>query len=95
MNKLLISIIIFLVNTTAYATCKAPEPPVIPDPETTVTAEMVKAQNDVKAFLSAAERFLKCTKSTSRHNQMVDKMKNIGDDFNNTVKAYKTRMANA
>ncbi|MGH1470539.1 MAG: hypothetical protein ACRBCS_05060 [Cellvibrionaceae bacterium] len=95
MTKILIIVMTLIFSDAAYSTCTAPEPPTIPNPETTVTAEMVKAQNDVKAFLSAAESFLKCTKNSTRHNKMVDKMKDVGDSFNKTVKAYKTRMANA
>lgn len=89
---LTILVSLMLTNNT-YANCVEPEEPLIPDPELTVTAEMVKAQNDVKAFLAAAEKFLKCTRSGVRHNKMVDKMKDVGDNFNDAVKAYKVRLA--
>jgi len=94
MHKILFVLIFTALSGGAYSGCTAPEPPHIPDAETTVTAEMVKAQNDVKAFLSEAENFLKCNRNSSKHNKMVDEMKDVGEKFNNVVKAYKARLKN-
>lgn len=73
--------------------CSKPAAPSLPDPASAVTPQMVKAKNDVKAFLDQAESFLKCNKTTSQHNAMVDEMKSVADDFNSIVRAYKARMA--
>ena len=64
----------------------------LPDSETAVIAQMKKAKNDVKTYLAAAEVYLKCTRSTVRHDAVVDKMKGPGKDFNSLVKAYKSRV---
>lgn len=73
--------------------CDKPATPTLPDPATAVTPQMVKAKNDVKAFLGAAEAYLKCNISTKQHNNMVDEMKSVADDFNTIVRAYKARLA--
>ncbi len=94
MYKVLLTLIFLALSGGLYADCTPPEPPQIPDAETTVTAEMVKAQNDVKAFMAEAEAFLKCNRNTSRHNKMVDTMNDVGKSFNDVVKAYKARLKN-
>lgn len=75
--------------------CDKPTAPALPDASTAVTAQMVKAKNDVQAYMSAAEAYLECVADTAAHNEMVDSMKQVADNFNSAVRAYKTRMANA
>lgn len=75
-----------------FAACDKPEPPEIPDPNTAVTAQMVKAQNDVKAFVAAAEDYLKCERNNFKADKMVEEMKTVADDFNKSIRAYKERM---
>ena len=79
----------------AAAGCSKPAAPNLPDPDTAVTPEMVKAKREVKAYLAAAEKYLECVKITSKHNAMVDEMQEVADGFNAAVRAYKARMANA
>jgi len=73
--------------------CEKPTLPGLPDPATAVTPEMIKAKNDVKAFVSSAEAYLKCGISTKQHNKTVDQMQKLAKDFNGIVRAYKARMA--
>lgn len=73
--------------------CDKPNKPELPDPNSAVTPQMIKAKNDVKAYLAAAENYLKCNISTKQHNNMVDDMKAVADAFNVIVRAYKARMA--
>lgn len=84
---------ILTCSSAVVLACDAPSKPDLPDPETAVTPQMVKAKNDVKSYLAAAEAFLGCTKSTKQHNNMVDDMKTVADDFNAIVRAYKARMS--
>lgn len=65
----------------------------MPDPDTAVTAQMIKAKNDMKAFIYAAEGYLECvSKDTAKHNVMVDEMQAAADTFNKIVRKYKSRM---
>lgn len=73
--------------------CTRPDPPEIPDPATAVTPQMIKAKNDVQAYVDTAEKYLKCNISTAQHNSMVDEMKETAEKFNQAVRAYKARMA--
>jgi hypothetical protein len=54
---------------------------------------MVKAKNDVKDYMTAAEAFLACNKNTKAHNSMVDEMNDVAGQFNGIVKSFKERMA--
>lgn len=74
------------------ASCEEPELPVLPDSETAVIAQMKKAKNDVKQYLGDAQVYLECTRSTVRHDAVVDKMKTLGEEFNELVRAYKERV---
>jgi len=73
--------------------CEKPALPALPDPATAVTPEMIKAKNDVKAFVSSAEAYLKCNIGTKKHNKTVDQMQKLAKDFNVIVRAYKARLA--
>ncbi len=74
--------------------CTKPEAPVLPDAATAVTAQMVKAKNEVKAYMTNAEAYLECA-SAAEHNKMVDNMNEVANGFNDAVRAYKERMTNA
>lgn len=80
-----------LLATPVWA-CSKPNPPEIPDPQTAVTPQMIKAKNEVQAYVAEAEKYLKCNISSSQHNKMVDEMKAVADTFNQAVRDYKARM---
>jgi len=95
MSKLstILTTIAFVLFANASFACDKPNKPELPDPGTAVTPQMIKAKNDVKAFLASAESYLKCNISNKQHNNMVDDMKSVADSFNTIVRAYKARMA--
>lgn len=69
----------------------------LPDAATAVAvaAQVVKAKNDVQAYMTGANAYLDCVKNDKKHNRMVKSMKKIGGDFNVAVRSYKERMANS
>ncbi len=74
--------------------CEKPASPTLPDPGKAVTAQMVKAKNDMKAYIQAADAYLACVESdTSKYNSMVDEMQSAAEGFNNIVRKYKKRMS--
>ncbi|MFT7130689.1 MAG: hypothetical protein ACI89U_002816 [Gammaproteobacteria bacterium] len=75
--------------------CTKPEAPELPDAATAVTAQMVKAKNDVKAYMIGANAYLECARNDKAHNRMVKSMKKIGEQFNLAVRSYKERLANS
>ena len=93
LKKMLAVSLLCLGSSTAAIACTEPQAPLLPDPESAVTPQMVKAKNDVKVFLSEAEAFLDCNKSSKKHNKMVDQMNDIANQFNEIVRAYKSKMA--
>ncbi len=92
LSKFIAATSLALLTNIAVA-CDKPEKPSLPDPESAVTPQMIKAKNDVKTYLASAEGYLKCNISTHQHNTMVDDMKSVAADFNTIVRAYKARMA--
>ncbi len=84
-----------LASGSAMA-CDKPAPPTLPDPDTAVTAQMVKAKNEIKAFIATAEAYLACIESsddTASYNSMVEEMQAAAEEFNTIVRQYKSRMA--
>ncbi len=79
-----------LLFSSAGWACSAPEAPTLPDPQTAVLAEMVKAQKAVKKYVAAGEEYLKCEKNTAKYNGMVDAMQDISADFNARIKEFKS-----
>ena len=82
-------------SASASVACTKPSAPDLPNPDTAVTPEMVKAKRDVQEYLAAAEKYLECVKIVAQHNAMVDEMQKVADGFNAAVRAYTARMANA
>lgn len=81
--------------SSAAFSCEKPELPAMPDPDTAVTAQMIKAKNEMGAFITAAEVYLKCVeRDVHKHNQMIDEMQAAADQFNAIVRKYKARMEN-
>ena len=79
------------VSNSAFAACTSHEAPALPDPETAVLAQMVKAQNEVKNYIKSQEAYLSCTKSGLRYDRAFKEMKRVASDFNSITKAYKAR----
>ena len=72
--------------------CSPPPTPEIPDATTAVTPQMIKAKNDIKTFMGAAETYLGCVKSNRKHDFMVAQMQDIAKQFNDAIKVFKARM---
>ena len=84
---------IFLsVFSSALWACDKPTAPTLPDPETAVTPQMIKAKHELTAFLKAAETYLDCIDDDRNHNLMVDEMEVAAKAFNSIVQQYKNRM---
>lgn len=96
MKKVFALLIATAFFSTAAIACDKPAAPELPDPASAVTAQMIKAKNDVKAYLDAANSYIECVKgNASRHNAMVDEMEKVAATFNEAVRTYKARMTNA
>lgn len=92
MNRYLVAGIFALSLTNgAYAACTSHEAPALPDPETAVLAQMVKAQNEVKNYIKSQEAYLSCTKSGLRYDRAMKEMQKVASSFNNITRAYKAR----
>jgi DNA topoisomerase IA len=89
------AIVSTLSCSSLAAACDEPAVPAIPNAETTVTAEMVKAQNDMKLYMAEAEKYLACVRNDAKHNKMVSRMEQVAEDFNQAVRAFKERMSKA
>ncbi|MFT5579369.1 MAG: hypothetical protein ACI9WS_002128 [Paraglaciecola psychrophila] len=90
-TALVLSTILF---TGMAQACTKPEAPILPDAATAVTAQMMKAKNDVNDYLKGANLYLECVRNDLKANRMVKSMKQVGEDFNLTVRSYKERMSN-
>ncbi|ACE85539.1 hypothetical protein [Cellvibrio japonicus] len=82
------------VGAQVQACSKPSDKPSFPDPQTAVSAQMVKAHNDVKAYVKAIETYLGCAGlSRSAERKEMDELKKFAESFNEIVRAYKQRSA--
>ncbi len=95
MKKLILSLSLTVsagLASQAFACNPPAAKPEIPDAETVVTAQMVKANNDVKAYIKAMEDYLSCAKlPRSEERKALDDLKQYADDFNVVVRAFRAR----
>lgn len=93
--KLLMTLLTVAVTHQAAAACKAPVEPTLPNVDTAVLAEMVKAAKDVKQYLADGNKYLGCVRSDSEHDRTVERMRLLADNFNELTTTFKARAKTA
>ncbi len=91
MKKSLFAATILSVLAAPALACDKPQnKPAIPDPTTAVTAQMVKSNNEVKAYVKATEEYLSCAgMSSSEVRKAEDELRAYADAFNKTIREFK------
>lgn len=94
-NTLLLGTTILLgsvaISATA-ATCDnaaIPAAPAIPEAQARSFESMLEAQNNVKSYVTASKEYLKCVRSSSRHNALVDQIYGVADKYNTALAEFK------
>ena len=108
MKKLAVFVVTAFLSIGANAACEKPVAPSLPDANSAVTAEMVKAKREVTQFLTDAQSYLDCIgipaendqsevalAIVASYNQMVGVIHTVGDGFNSVVRSYKARKSTA
>lgn len=81
-----------VVSSGAYACNKPASKPEFPDAETAVSAQMVKANNDVKAYVKEMQEYLGCARlSKTAEKNELDELKAYAESFNQVIRAYKAK----
>lgn len=85
---------VVVASGAANACSKPTSKPEFPDPQTAVSAQMVKANNEVKAYVKAVQDYLGCAGlSKAAENKELDELKAYADSFNEVIRAYKAKSA--
>ena len=97
MKKSILSLAVcasLFVSVTVSACVKPESKPEIPDANTVVTAQMVKANNEMKSYIKAMEDYISCARlSRAEERREVDELKKTAEEFNAVVRAFKARSA--
>lgn len=95
MKKLLLSsslVALFTLSGYSQACSEPAKPAAFPDPATAVTAQMVKANNEVKAYVKAMEEYLGCSgMSRSDQKDAVKSLEEYAESFNKLIREFKAR----
>jgi cyclophilin family peptidyl-prolyl cis-trans isomerase len=90
----------------AIGDCKAPAVPEIPDGASASTSQMVAGQTSMKTFVIDGQAYIKCVDAVAddknrpttdrnaaigEHNRMVGELERSAADFNDQLRAFKTR----
>ncbi|AFU99097.1 hypothetical protein [Simiduia agarivorans] len=81
----------FAASATFAATCDnaaLPAMPGIPAADERSFESMLAAQNDVKTYVTASKEYLKCVRSSSRHNALVDQIYAVADEYNTALAEF-------
>ncbi len=92
-SLLLCSVVATLSLPGLAQACSAPDAkPAIPDPSTAETAQMVKANNEVKAYVAAMEEYLGCARmSGGEKRREISALEDFAAEFNEAIRAFKSR----
>lgn len=75
----------------ALACSEPSEKPEIPDPNASETAQMVKANNEVKAYVAAMQEYLGCARmSSSQQRREVKALEEFAEEFNQAVRTFRS-----
>lgn len=91
---LLISSLFASLTVSGYsAACSEPaKPAAFPDPANAVTAQMVKSNNEVKAYVKAMQEYLGCSgMSRGDQKQAVKDLEDYAESFNKLIREFKAR----
>ena len=81
-----------MASSLVMACEKPAAKPEIPDVAKVATAQMVKANNDVKVYVKGVETYLGCAGlARSEEKKELDDLKRFAEDFNKVVREYKAR----
>lgn len=91
MKKLLLALSFGASLSLPAWACEAPQnKPEIPDPATSVTAQMVKSNNEVRAYVRAQEEYLNCSGlSPSQLRREGKALKDYAEMFNQAIREFK------
>ncbi len=83
-----------MTSSLASACSKPAVKPEIPDAATVVTAQMVKANNDVKAYVQSMQEYIGCAGlARSEEKKELEELKKFADEFNKVIREFKARSA--
>lgn len=85
----------------AHAECTLKDAPVLPDGATAAEAQMVAAQQAVKAYVAETQEYLSCLEFegkgraggdwTKKYNDASTRMEKLAADFNKQLRAFKSK----
>ncbi|MDO3387651.1 hypothetical protein QWI17_17540 [Gilvimarinus sp. SDUM040013] len=95
MKKVLTQAILLMTMAfpaASFACSEPAKPGEFPDPATAVTAQMVKANNEVKAYVKAMEEYLGCSgMSRGDQKKAVKELEDYAESFNKLIREFKSR----
>ena len=87
------ALVFSLATTSAFAaTCDnaaMPKAPGVPSATDRTFESMLAAQNDVRTYVTASKEYLKCVRSSSRHNALVDQIYAVADEYNTALAEFR------
>lgn len=91
MKKVLFAACFAATFSAPVFACSAPEnKPEIPDPATAATAQMVKANNDVREYVQETEAYLSCAGLSTRETRRAEnELKAYAEEFNSAVRQFR------
>jgi len=91
MKKVLFAISFTALFSAPVFACSAPEnKPEIPDPATSATAQMVKANNQVREYVAAMEAYIDCSRmSSNQQRRAVNELEEFAESFNKAVREFR------
>jgi hypothetical protein len=85
-------LLLLSISSSAYSACLEATVPELPNPDTAVMSDILRAQDAVKQYLARQESYLTCVGDNFRHDAVVDKMHEVANSYNNMARRYKIRM---
>lgn len=74
--------------------CQKQTVPTLPDAKVATEVQMQAAQSQVKAFITANNHYISCSKSMNKRKKAFREIQRVARAFNRSLKAYQERIDN-
>ncbi|WP_246439006.1 hypothetical protein [Teredinibacter franksiae] len=87
----LASVLVAAVISNSSMACEEPaKPSDFPDPANAVSAQMVKAKNEVTAYVNAMQKYVSCSNyNTAKQRNVIKDLETYAESFNQVIREYK------
>ena len=91
LKQCVVVLVLMCSAALVHSGCQSEPAPELPDLETALHSDMLRAMDAVKRYIAKQEAYLNCVDSVQEYNSTVKEMHRVANRFNSLTRRYKAR----